>query len=303
MYQVSDLKKLTLTAVLMILSLTLVVSTIHQTDAQDEPAIGITGYTWDHPILTVSVFPAENETWWEPDYLYSALHGIAQWNDAIQDFAANNTEFSYISEIRFVAVITHEAVEDFDIYVEWISKCESEETIGETRGIIELPCKTLNSTVCLSAEAPSGHVMTESDMQNIVVHELGHTLGLHHCNYSEDVMYPTVTYGETVKPLSSFDLYAVSQSFWWLSNSTEFDSSDECPQKGSLSLPSNISYVQFSIAEENLPTNSTLQNLTDYTELFLRPEVLATIVAAVVMLVVAVVIVKRRGKPQEMPEE
>ena len=303
LYQVPNLRKLALTSLLLILSLTLVVLTVRQTEAQADPSIGITGYTWDHPIITISVFPQENESWWEPAYLYAALHGVAQWNDAIQDFAANNTDFSYLSEIRFVAVITHEVDDDFDIYVRWIDECESEDAIGETQGIVELPCNTVNSTVCLAAKAPSGHVMAEADMQNIVVHELGHALGLYHCNYYEDVMYPTVSYGGTVRPLSSLDLYALSQSFEWLSNSTELSASDMCPQEGSLSLPSNISYVHFPIAEENLPS-PTPQNLTEYVvELFLRPEVLAAIVIAVTLLVVAVIIIKRRKKPQEIPTQ
>lgn len=292
-----NVKKPVLTAILLILSLTLVPA-FGQKEAQANPSIEVSGYTWNHYILTVSIFPQENESWWEPSYLYAALHGVAQWNDAIQDFAANYTEFSYISKIRFVPILTHEVVSDLDIYIEWIAGCEGgEATIGLTENFIEFPCTATNSTVCLAAKGPGGHVMTEVNMQNIVVHELGHTLALYHSDYSDDVMYPSVGYEETVRPISSLDIYALSQSFEWVSNSTQFSSSNVCPQEGSLTLPLNIPYSHLPIADENLP--SSTQDLTEYVgKLFQRPEVLATIVVAVSLLIVVVVIVKRRKKLQ-----
>jgi len=197
-----------------------------------------------------------------------------------------------------VPTITHEPSSGFDIYVGWIAECGNETTIGQTQARVKSPCPLINSTVCLAAKAPSGHVMTEVDMQNIVVHELGHNFGLSHCNYSGDVMYSIVSYRETVKPLSSLDLYAFSQIFEWMSNSTQFSSSNMCPQVSSLTLPSRISYVHLPIAAENLPIYPP-QSLVEYAVgLFLRPEILAAILVAVTSLAVVVIMVKRRKKPQ-----
>lgn len=301
MYAVLNVRKLALTSVLLlILGLTLVVPISNQTEAQPEYSIEVMGHTWDHSTISASIFPRENESWWEPSYLNATLRGIAQWNDAIQEFASNHADFSYLSRVSLVPTITHELASGFDIYVGWIAECESEATIGQSRATVKSPCIITNNTVCLTAKAPSGHVMTGVDMQNIVVHELGHTLGLYHCSYSGDVMYSIVSYRETVKPLSSLDLYALSQNFEWLTNSTQFSSSDTCPQESSLTLPSSISYGHFPIAAENLPP-STPQNLIEYTVgLFIRPEILTTILIAVTLLVVAVIIVKRRKKPQEI---
>jgi hypothetical protein len=295
-------KKFVTTFILLILGLTLVVPAFGQTEAQADYALDVSGYTWDHYILKVSIFPQENESWWDPSYLDAVFRGVGQWNDAIQDFASNYTEFSYISRLRFVPIITHEVVSDLDIYVGWVAECEGgEAAIGVTENFIEYPCTALNSTVCLAAKGPSGYVMTEVDMQNIVVHELGHTLALYHSNYSDDVMYPSIGYVEKVRPLSSLDIYAVAQNFEWLSNSTQFTSSEGCPQKGSLTLPPSISYVHLSIDDENHP--SPAQDLIEQVnELFLSPEVLSVIVVLVTLLVVVVVIVKRRKKPQENPD-
>jgi predicted Zn-dependent protease len=295
---VSNVRKLALTfSLLLVLSLTLLVPASKQTEAQKENSIEVMGYAWDHSTISVSIFPKENESWWKPFYLNATLHGIAQWNDAIQKFATNNTQFSYLSTIRLAPTVNHENVSGFDIYIGWIEKCGNESTIGQSRVTIKSSCLMLNNTICLAAKAPSGHVMTEVDMQNIVVHELGHTFGLYHCSYSGDVMYSIVDYTATVKPVSSLDLFALSHNFEWMTNSSQFTSSSTCPQESNITLPSNISYVYFPIAKENLPASS--QNLIEYIiGLFQIPEILAIIMIAVALLIVTAIIFKRRKKPR-----
>jgi predicted Zn-dependent protease len=298
---VSNVRKLALNSILLlILTFTLVICDSSLAGAQTEYSIDVTGTTWDHSTISVSVFPRENESWWGPSYLNATLHAIDQWNDAIQEFSSNHTDFSYLSRISLVPTITYENLSGFDVYMGWISKCEDETRIGQSRAIIKSPCVVTKNTVCLAAKAPSGHVMTEVDMQNIAVHELGHTLGLSHCNYSGDAMYYLVSYRNTVKEISSLDLYALSQIFEWMSNSTQFSSSNMCPQKSSVTLPSSISYYQLSIATENLPLSAP-QNLTDYViGYFLRPEILTAILIAVALLAFVVIILKRRKKQQEI---
>lgn len=294
----SNVRKQVLTSILMlILWSTLVLVAFRPTEAQTDYSVEVNGNTWDHTTISVGIFPRENESWWEPSYLNATLHAIAQWNDAIQEFASNYTEFSYLSSIRLVPTITYESISDFDAYIRWMAECDSETTIGKTQAIVNLQCTIVDSMIRLATKAPSGHVMTEVDMQNIIVHELGHNFGLSHSNYSEDVMYYIVSYLETVKPLSSLDLYALSQIFEWMSNSTQSSSSNMCPQESSLILPSNISYFQLPIAAENIPIYVP-QNFAEYVVgLFVRPEILLLILVAVTSLVV-VVVVRGRKKPQ-----
>ncbi len=291
-----NLKKTALTfSLFLILILTLLVPPSKQTETQQKYSIEVLGYTWDHPKISVSISPKESESWWKPFYINATLNGIAQWNDAMQQFAANNSQFSQLSTIRLVPTINHENLSGCDIYIGWIEKCGKESTIGQSQATIKSSCLMLNNTMCLAAEAPSGHVMTEVDMQNIVVHELGHTFGLYHCDYSGDVMYSIVEYSATVKPISSLDLFALAQNFEWMTNSSEFTSSSTCPQESIITLPLNISYVHFPIAEENLPASS--QNLIEYNiELFQILEIIEIIMIAIALLSVTAIILKRKKR-------
>ena len=283
-----NVKQIALVYILLLLGLTFMISVAKLTEAQQEHLISITGYTWDHSTITVCVIPRDNESWWQPAYLDAVLNGIAHWNDAIQKFASANTEFLFLSSVHLVPTVTYENVTSFDVYIGWIGECESETTIGQTHATIKSLCTILNSTVCLAAKAPSGHVMTGVDMQNIVTHELGHTFGLSHCSYSEDVMYSTISYSETVKQLSSLDLYALSQVFGWMTNSIQFEYSNMCPEESSITLPQNISYAYYPIAAEHLPTGT--QNLIEYIAgQFQRPELLIVILALVMLLVIFLV--------------
>lgn len=293
-----NVRKLTTTIILLLILVLTIVFSVRQTETQTEYSIEVRGYTWDHSTISVSIFPMENESWWEPSYINATLHGIAQWNGAIQEFASNHTEFSYLSRIRFVPTITREPTSGFNIYVGWIAECGNESTIGQSQSAIKSSCIMINNTVCLTAKAPSGHVMTEVDMQNIVVHELGHTLGLYHTNISDDVMYSVVDYRETVKPLSSLDLYALSTIFKWMTNSAEFTSSNQCSQDSLVTLPLSIVYYHFTITDENLPVSPPQNLIESVLELFLSPEILVAILIIVILLATAALILTRRKKPQ-----
>ena len=294
-----NVRRLNLAVILLlIICPSYVVFASFKTGAQTEYSIDFRGYTWNHSTISVSILPQENETWWEPSYLNATLHAIAQWNDAIQEFASNHTDFSYISNLHLVPTISYQEVSSFDIYVEWNCECESEELIGQSQATVQSPCIITNNRISLTAKAPSGHIMTEVDMQNIVVHEIGHTLGLSHSNHFNDVMYATVDYRETVKPVSSLDIYSLSQIFEWMTNSTEFSSTIMCPEESVLTLPPSISYVHFKINAENLPVSSPQNQIEDVLGLFLRPESLTFIIFMVTLIAATAIILKKRKKPE-----
>lgn len=276
-----------------------------QTTAQTEHSIETRGNTWPHSVIRVCIISQENQLWWKPEYLDSALNGVAIWNDAIQEFSLNYPEFAYLSKVSLVPTVTTEPVAGFDIYMGWIAECELESTIGQTRLLVIDSCSIVNGTICLAAKAPSGHIMTATDMQNIVVHELGHNFGLSHCSYSEDAMYAVVQYRETVKPLSTLNMYVVSQNFGWMQNSTQFDATSPCPEQTTLRLPSNIPYSFFAIATENMPTAQPQSIVEQLVEVFVPPEsLIALFIATVTLFVVAIIVIRtRKGKKNSLTND
>jgi len=295
-YLGQKLRKLVLSSVLLlVVGLLFVPSFLRQPKAQTEHTIKTRGQTWSDVLIWVCIVPQENQSWWKPEYLNSALNGVDMWNHAIQEFSLKYTEFRYLSKVSLEPAVTSEPVAGFDIYMEWVSDCELEETIGQTKLLVNGSCTIVNSTVCLTAKAPSGHVMTGTDIQNIVVHELGHNFGLSHSNHSEDVMYKVVQYRKTVKPLSTLDLYAVAQNFGWLDNSTQFNSSSSCTELATLTLPSNILYNFFPIAKENMPAVEAQSVLEQLTELLLTPQnIILFSIGTVLVLVVGLVVIRFR---------
>ena len=294
------MKLKTILSVLLILSLTFVVLDSSEAEAQAQYSLDLLGYAWDHSTISVRITPPENESWWKPYYLYASLRAISEWNHAIQEFASDYSNFSYLSRIRLVPTITQETDSGFDIYIIWTECCISERNIGQSHPVVKSPCIMTKNTVIIAARAPSGHVMTEVDMQNLILHEIGHTLGLYHSNYSGDIMYPTVSYRETVYALSSLDVYAVSKVFEWMSNSTQFSPSNTCPQESSVTLPSSISYQYLPIPSEALPSQTPIEYII---RLLLRPEILIALLIAVTMLAFLVVSRRRREEPQEILTE
>ncbi len=69
--------------------------------------------------LNALVVTADNESWWNPDYLSTSLRAIGQWNDAIAAFASNYSDFSYLSNLRIQPTISNISEPGFDIYITW----------------------------------------------------------------------------------------------------------------------------------------------------------------------------------------
>jgi predicted Zn-dependent protease len=294
---------------LLIAGLVCALSECSQTQAQVQYSLNLHRVTWDRSTISVLITPPNNESWWAPSYLNATLRAISQWNHAILDFASNYTDYAYLSKLRMTPTVAYRMDSGFDVYISWIEKPPSAtDEIGSANILYELSSGIImNSTIDLASKTLQGYVLNEVDMQNIALHELGHSLGLGHSNYTKDVMYPKYTpnFLDEVQALSTLDLYGVSTVFQWMSNSFSFPHS---PQQSSVSLPSSIAYQYLQISYEDLPPTSPslspwqtlltgIQNLiNNVMSLIMRPEFLILIVvAAVALLVVAFILARQRA--------
>jgi hypothetical protein len=238
-------------AILLILSLTLVTSFCGLTQAQAQYSLDLEGITWNHSTISVLVVSQDGASWWKPSYLNATLRSIGEWNNAIQAFALNYSNFAYLSGLRMVPTVSRALNYSFDVYVSWTRALSaSADEIGLTTTTYGSSGTIINSTISLAAEDSRGYVLNEVDMQNVALHELGHSLGLGHSSYSGDVMYPRLTLNHPVEGLSTLDLYGVSTVFQWMSNSS---SRPYSPQQSSVTLPSSVQYLYLPISYGTLP--------------------------------------------------
>jgi len=192
----------------------------------------------------------------------------------------------------------------FDIFISWTeTPAYGADAIGKSflwsngeTGIY------IDSSIYLSSKMLPNYVLSEVDMQNIALHELGHSLGLGHINRTGDVMhlnYPLKTFTQ-VRPLSTLDLYGVSIVFQWMSNSSP--PYHYRPQQSSVTLPPSIAFQYLPISNADLPLSQLLrtfiQNLiNNVMNLIKRPETVILIVATgVILLVAALILAGRRLK-------
>jgi predicted Zn-dependent protease len=288
-------------ALLLILSLTSTTIVLAETQTQTEYVLDLQGPTWDHPTINLIVTPQYNETWWNPTYLNATLHAISEWNDAISTFASNHSDFAYLSQVRITPVVYNSTSPGFDVQVSWIQQfgnvtCEAglTRTTYETSGVIS------NSNITLSAYDCRGNVLSETDMQNVALHELGHSLGLGHGNYSGDTMYFAYSLSSPIRSISTLDAYGVARVFRWMSSSSVFSPDNQGPRLTSVTLPSTIAYEYMQVSQENLPAQSPLDAVNafaiDLLGFILRPEVLILILIAISAIAIFIMLPRKRGR-------
>jgi len=290
-------------ALLLVLGLSSTTIVLAETQ-QTEYVLELQGPTWDHSTINLIVTPRYNETWWNPAYLNATLHAISEWNEAISGFASNHSDFAYLSGARITPMVSNLTNPDFDVQVSWIQQFGNETCdAGLTRTTYDTSGVISNCNTALSAFDCLGNVLSETDMQNVFLHELGHCLGLGHCNYTGDTMYFAYSLNTPLRLISTLDAYGVAQVFRWMSSSSVFSTDNQGPTINSVALPSSIQFGYLQVSQENLPEQSPLEvvktfaiDLLGFTS---RPEILVLIIIAI-SAVAVFVILSRKRKRQEL---
>lgn len=279
------------------LFLTACIYSIGNVQAENSYFINLEGDAWNRSTLNILLVTPNNVSWWGQNDLNAALRAIGQWNDAIDYFASNYSDYAYLSSVRFQPTVSNETEPGYNIYLNWtefpsISSNELglETTVSESNVIIK-------ATVNLAVHTSHGDALSDGDLQNVALHELGHSLGLGHSNVSSDVMYPYYTLDSSAKYLSTLDLYGIATVF-----SPYLDR--YAPVVASfVVLPSNIQYTYLPVSPKNgqpqtLANNVVVQYLVFLFEVLIHPEILAGVVVFVIVIVViALMPVKKRRIP------
>ncbi len=272
--------------------------------AQTTYSLQIGNFVWNHPILNLLVIPAENESWWGPLVLNSTLRAIGQWNEAIDEFAVNNSDFSYISNLKLEPKVSSQWKAGFDIYINYTNSplSNSSDEVGLTQLYANNNNVLSNCTINLATHSNHGNALSEVDLQNVALHELGHGLGLRHSNSSSDLMYALYSADGQARAVSTLDTYGVSTIFAWLKNPSSFYPISEWLKVNYVILPASINYQELPVSVENmapqsLSNNPVVQVFILMYQLLLHPEI-AAIVIGIIVLFLVIGLVTRPKRPR-----
>lgn len=257
-----------------------------QTPPQDTFVIEVGGYTWNKTTLKTLIVTAEDQSWWTQGLVNSTLRAISQWNEAIQFFATNYPDYTYLSAVTLEAKVVNQSEPDFDIYINYSQSVaiNGQDSIGLATTIPYNNGTIEKCVINLSAESQY-LVLTEKDVQSVATHELAHALCIGHSNSSSDLMYPSYDVYAAQYAISTLNLYGVARAFEWIN-----DPEQAAPiRQQQLALPQNIPYEYAPIpqsAPESISDNPVAKFLEMTGRILRNPIILSMIIVAVVLFVI-----------------
>jgi len=203
--------------------------------------------------------------------------------------------------VQIQPVIANESQSNFDIYINWsqFPLSNSTEIIGLAQTFENNRKTAINSTINLVTHTSHGDAVNEGDAQNIALHELGHSLGLGHSNYTDDLLYPMYALRGGEQRVSTLDMYGVASIFGWLQNPAEFYPVSGWLKQNYVILPSTIPFQYLSVSPENvrpqtLEANPIVQTLILMFQLLIHPEIGGVVLLIIVIFVVVALILRRK---------
>ncbi len=272
---------------------------------QNVYSLQLQGFAWNHSTLSALIITPDNASWWNPVYVNSTVRAMGQWNDGLEHFAANYSAYGYLAGVGLSWQFSNVSLPGYDVYVNWTqaSLSSSADEIGLTKTFISRQSVILNCSISLAVQTGFGSTLDEVDMQNVALHELGHTFGLGHSNYTGDLMYSVYTLGSSPEDVSTLDAYGVATAFAWMLNSSDFFPISGWLTENEVSLPSAITYSNLPVSPANAPPQTFIDNpvVQFFVMVFgflLLPEIgIPLLIVIIVFVVVALIPSKRRRRP------
>ena len=268
----------------------------------DTYSLQLQGYVWNHSTLSALVVTTENESWWNPSYVNDTLRAVGQWNNALEAYAGNYTDYAYLANLKINPRVSSEIRPGYDLYISWVESSISNmsDEVGLAQTFIRGDNTIINCTITLAAKTNHGVALSATDMQNIALHEVGHGLGLGHSNYTGDLMYSLYRLGDSPVAVSTLNVYGVAAVFGWMPNPSGFLPISGWFKQNSVSLSAQ-NYGYLWVAPENSPPQSLADNvvvqfLVLMWGLLLHPEI-GLPVAGLILLFVVLVLIPRKRKP------
>ncbi len=272
--------------------------------AQDVYNLRLQSSVWNHSTLSALIITADDESWWDPAYVNNTLRAIGQWDDAITEFVANYSDYSYLSGVSINPQVSNETRPGYDIYINWTESLSSDVSneIGLTTIYSSSTNVIENCTMSLGVKTYIGAALGNIDMQNIALHELGHCLALSHSNYSGDIMYALYNLGGSSVLVSTLDVYGVATMFAWRLEPSSILPVRVWLKDTSVTLPPSIPYRYLSVSPKNTPTITIIDNPVSQFFIMLfalvaMPVIAVPIIILIIILTIAI-LVPRRRKPR-----
>ncbi len=148
----------------------------------------------------------------------AACIAVEQWKRSISTFYEDNPEYSYLGRLvltLYIKGVNDTSLRKPDIEIKFTDILPSS-LIGETKLLVT------NDNYIGYAEITVGlKDLTLKGLNNVLIHEIGHALGLEHSSIENDVMYFEREKNEVTEVTlcpSTLDLYAIALIYQWIKN-------------------------------------------------------------------------------------